>query len=78
MQLDALAELKYRVSLLSHHEQLRLMEHLAHELREEESRSRKEFEEGVAAMAADPDIQREIKAIHEEFAGAELDGLENV
>ncbi len=32
----------------------------------------------LAAMAADPDIQREVRAIEQEFADTEQDGLENV
>lgn len=32
-------------------------------------------EDELAAMAADPDIQRELRAIETEFAGTEMDGL---
>jgi hypothetical protein len=34
-----------------------------------------DFDSDLAAMAADPDIQREIAAIGAEFAGAETGGL---
>jgi hypothetical protein len=37
-----------------------------------------DFERSVEAMARDPQIQREIKAINEEFACTEMDGLENL
>ena len=33
------------------------------------------IEDQLAAMAADPDIQREIRQIEAEFAGTETDGL---
>ena len=34
-----------------------------------------DIENQLAAMAADPDVQREIKRIEMEFAGTESDGL---
>jgi tetratricopeptide (TPR) repeat protein len=37
-----------------------------------------DMEEDLAAMASDPDIQAEIAAINEEFAVAEMDGLEKL
>jgi hypothetical protein len=37
-----------------------------------------DMEEDLAAMASDPDIQAEIAAIDEEFAVAEMDGLEKL
>ena len=40
-------------------------------------RKRRAFEEDMAQMAADPDIQRECRAIAQEFAVAEADGLKN-
>ena len=33
-------------------------------------------EDDLATMAADPDIQQELRRIEEEFRGTELDGLE--
>jgi hypothetical protein len=41
-----------------------------------ESLLRADIQAQLAAMAADPDIQREIRAIEAEFAGTELDGLD--
>lgn len=34
------------------------------------------IEDQLAAMAADPEIQRELRQIEAEFAGTETDGLE--
>ena len=39
------------------------------------SRSRLEVESDLAAMAADPEMRRELRAIDEEFRPTETDGL---
>ncbi len=39
-------------------------------------RRRRAFAEEMARMAADPDIQRECRAIAEEFKHTEMDGLD--
>lgn len=75
---ETAADLKNKISLLPQHDQLWLMEHLARDLRRRDLNRQQRFEQDLAAMAADPDIQREIKAINEEFAVTESDGLENV
>ena len=36
-----------------------------------------EFEQALAAMAEDPQVQAECAAIARDFAGAEMDGLRN-
>jgi hypothetical protein len=36
------------------------------------------MEAGIAEMAKDPQIQKELRAIEEEFAGTEEDGLEGL
>ena len=77
MNSQALADIKSRTSRLSVEEQLWLLEHLAHELRVHPAGSRKRFEENLVAMAADPDIQRELREIEAEFATTESDGLES-
>lgn len=38
----------------------------------------KDLDQELAAMARDPDIQREIREIEREFSGTEEDGLENI
>ena len=40
-------------------------------------RRRQDFENAVAAMAQDPQVQAECAAIARDFAGAEMDGLGN-
>ncbi len=53
-------------------EQFRLLERLTDRLRKTE---RPEWDGQLAAMATDPEIQREIKEIGVEFETADLDGL---
>ena len=60
---------------LSADDQRMLLDRLAADRRRKEAIR---FQSELAAMAADPDIQREIRAIEEEFAATEQDGLENV
>ncbi len=80
MSSPALAEIESRLPMLSRDEQLRLIERLAKGLQDgnqARSESLARFERSVEAMAGDPQIQAEIKAISEEFAGSEMDGLED-
>jgi hypothetical protein len=60
---------------LSLAEQLWLMERLAQHIRAHTLRLDPTPESQLAAMANDPDIQRELRLIEAEFAGAEADGL---
>ena len=78
-----LAEIEEQVSRLSREEQLWLIEQLAHRLRQSAATQSAPAEVApevvasqLAAMAADPDIQRELRAIEHEFSGTEMDGLE--
>lgn len=73
----ALARLDEEISLLAYEEQLRLVERIAHRLRSLTA-SAAEEEHELAAMAADPEIIRENRAIAGEFALAESDGLEEL
>jgi hypothetical protein len=77
MNAIGLQELENRIAQLSRDEQLWLIERLAHRLRLAPSTADTTLEDDLAAMAADPDIQRELRAIEQEFAGTEGDGLEN-
>lgn len=63
------------ISSLSLSEQLWLMERLAARIRQRASEAMVTPDESLAAMAADPDIQREMRQIEAEFAGSEADGL---
>jgi hypothetical protein len=77
MNSTGLQELENRIAELSRDEQLWLIERLAHRLRLTTPVPGTDWENDLAAMAADPDIQRELRSIEEEFRGTESDGLEN-
>ena len=76
MNLAILSQIEEHIRQLSLIEQLWLIEHLAQHLRAQ-LLAPQTSEDALAAMAADPDIQREIQAIEEEFAPAAADGLES-
>ena len=57
-------------------DQLWLMERLAQRIREQASPARSNIESHLAAMAEDPEIQRELHLINAEFAEIETDGLD--
>ena len=63
---SSVQELEKTIHRLTAEEQLWLIERLVHRLRNKAAET--EMEAGLAAMAADPDIQREIREINEEFA----------
>lgn len=75
MNLSVLSQIEESIGLLSLDEQLWLIEQLARRIRENTFRQNS-FENQLAAMAADPEIQSELQKIDEEFAGTETDGLE--
>ncbi len=60
---------------LSGPEQLRVIEHLVRRAKER-SRRGEDLDNELSAMAADPDIQAELKEIEHEFSHADSDGLE--
>jgi hypothetical protein len=76
MKSAALVEIENRLPRLSEEEKRLLIRELAQQLTSRDSAL--SFETHLAAMAADPDIQREIEAINREFSGTEMDGLENL
>ena len=75
---QVLADIEQRASGLSTKEQLWLIERLAQNLRRLSPPGLLVTDEHLAAMAADPDIQREIREIDEEFLTTETDGLEGL
>jgi len=75
MNLSVLSQIEEHIHQLSLAEQLWLIERLAQRLREQ-LMAQNTFEDALVAMAADPDIQRELQCIEEEFAPAAADGLE--
>jgi hypothetical protein len=75
MNLGVLAELEAHIDELSVAEQLALLEYVAQRLRKNLG-AQSNLENELALMAADPDIQRELREINEEFASMEADGLD--
>jgi hypothetical protein len=75
MNVSVLSQIEERIQQLSVADQLWLLEHLAQRLRTQ-LLTHNTFENALAAMAADPDIQRELRGIEEEFAPTTADGLE--
>jgi len=76
MHSNALLSIQRELPSLSRDEQLWLIEHLAKGLRKQPKPFN--FDADLVAMANDPQIQAEIRAINEEFALAEQDGLETL
>jgi len=72
-----LSQIEESINRLSLDEQLWLMEQLAHRIREN-TLQQSVWDNQLAAMAADPEIQNELQKISEEFALVEADGLEAV
>ena len=75
MSTAQLQDLEARFKQLSPEEQRCLRERLTSGARQE---SAQDFEQQLAAMACDPEVQRELREIAEEFAESEEDGLENL
>ncbi len=74
MNLSVLSQLEGRIHQLSLAEQLWLIERLAQSLRAQLF-TQNTFEDALTAMAADPEIRRELQCIEEEFAFTAADGL---
>lgn len=77
MHASVLSQIEERITQLPVDEQLWLIERVVQRLRES-MRTQRAFEAQFVAMAADPDIQREIHRIDEEFAVTESDGLDTL
>jgi hypothetical protein len=73
---SVLAQIEESFTRLSRTDQLRLLERLVHYLHEATIREQEFESDQLAAMAADPEVQQELKRIEEEFIFAEADGLE--
>ena len=71
--------LSRQAETLSLTDQSRLSEHLTRRIRDYFERTKTvaetESPDDFAAMAADPEIQRDMRAIQEEFACADADGI---
>jgi hypothetical protein len=77
MNFSGLSQIEERITQLPIDEQLWLIERVAQRLREYLSKQGA-VDAQLVAMAADPDIQRELHKINEEFAVTESDGLETL
>jgi len=75
MTTPTLARIETDIAQLSLAEQLWLLERLAHHIRQSRLRPLLVAERDLAAMAADPAIQQELRVIDAEFAVTERDGL---
>jgi len=73
---SVLAQIEESFTRLSRTDQLWLLERLVHYLHETTIREQEFGSDQLAAMAADPEVQQELKRIEEEFIFAEADGLE--
>ncbi|HEX9974951.1 MAG TPA: hypothetical protein VGD14_23050 [bacterium] len=77
-----LTQIEQSIDIMSYDELLYLLEKLVSTLRQKSSSkiltSQKVFEQQIAKMAEDPDVQRELVEINREFAMTELDGLEKI
>lgn len=76
MATPSLSEIENEFARLSPEAQLTLLERLVHRARVAVSGHRDTWEADRSAMAADPEMQRELNRINAEFAAAEADGLE--
>jgi hypothetical protein len=76
MNMPILTEMEDNIRRLSLAEQLWLMERLVQRIKENTISEKSRFESDLIAMANDPQIQRELREIEEEFAFAKADGLD--
>jgi hypothetical protein len=78
----SLAQIEQSIDFLTYDELLYLLDKLVRSLKQKSSTkiisSSQVFEQQIARMAADPDVQKEIIEINREFAVTELDGLEKL
>ena len=76
MNIPVLSQIEEHISRLSAEEQLWLIARVAQRLRAQLT-TQGPAEAQLVAMAADPEIQAELRIIAEEFVHTEADGLES-
>jgi hypothetical protein len=76
MATSALSEIENQFARLSPEAQLSLLERLVHHVRLAGAGRQAAWEAELSAMAADQEVQRELREIHAEFDATEADGLE--
>ncbi len=74
MPSPAIQQIEQQITQLPYDDRLHLIERVIRSLRTRDD-EQDEYARQVAAMAADPEIQREIAAINVEFACTDMDGL---
>jgi len=72
-----LSQIEESFCQLSVSEQLRLIERLVHQVQQSALKRGDDLDGQLALMAADPQIQRELQRIEQDFAQTEADGLES-
>lgn len=75
MNLSALSQIEEHIDQLSLAEQLWLIERVAQRIREKLV-AQSALDQQLAAMAADQEMQQELRSIEEDFAHAAADGLD--
>jgi hypothetical protein len=75
MSASAVNEIESRFAQLPPAVQLSVLERLVHQMRQGLGPGQDEWEAGLSAMAADPEIRQELSHISSEFSVAEPDGL---
>ena len=75
MNLSALSQIEEHIYQLSLAEQLWLIERVAQRIREKLV-AQSALDQQLAAMAADQEMQQELRSIEEDFAHAAADGLD--
>ena len=76
MNASLIERMEIEISQLALPDQLWLLERLIQRIRKRTLQTRPALDAQLAAMAYDPNMQRELKAIDAEFAATEADGLE--
>ncbi|MDQ3684890.1 MAG: hypothetical protein M3430_04730 [Acidobacteriota bacterium] len=76
MAQSVLSQIEDSFSQLSVSEQRRLIERLVRRVHQNAPNEESDLDNQLALMAADPEIQSELRDIEREFAHAEADGLE--
>ena len=75
MALSSANEIESQFARLPTEGQLSLLERLTHHLRQNLEARQESWEAELSAMAADPQMQRELSLINSEFRSTEADGL---
>lgn len=76
MATTALLKIEEQINHLSLNDLLALIEIATHRIRDKTRHVGSDLESELRAMAADPQIQKELAQIDQEFSVTEMDGLE--